>query len=114
MTLENIIESLNKYIIEEREERKINCKTFLILQKSLVPQPMFKAYKEYTVTIWLLNPKNKKKESIYTCKRIDKFLDGNDKNLTLANKDICMGIFSLCRQKEFEEVIEGTYGNINE
>ena len=50
MTLENIIESLNKYIIEEREERKIDCKTFLILQKSLVPQPMFKAYKEYTVT----------------------------------------------------------------
>lgn len=114
MTLENIIESLNKYIIEEREERKINCKTFLILQKSLVPQPMFKAYKEYTVTIWLLNPKNKKKEVIYAFKSIDKFLDGNDKNLTLANKDICRGIFSLCRQKEFEEVIEGTYGNINE
>ena len=114
MTLENIIESLNKYIIEEREERKINCKTFLVLQKSLVPQPMFKAYKEYTVTIWLLNPKNKKKEAIYTCKRIDKFLDGNDKNLTLANKDICRGIFSFCRQQGFEEVIEGTYGNINE
>lgn len=114
MTLENIIESLNKYIIEEREERKINCKTFLVVQKSLVPQPMFKAYKEYTVTIWLLDPKNKKKEAIYKCKRIDKFLDGNDKNLTLANKDICKSIFSLCRQKEFEEVIEGTYGNINE
>lgn len=114
MTLENIIEALNKYIIEEREERKINCKTFLVLQKSLVPQPMFKAYKEYTVTIWLLNPKNKKKEAIYTCKRIDKFLEGDDKNLTLANKDICKSIFSLCRQKEFEEVIEGTYGNINE
>lgn len=114
MTLENIIESLNKYIIEEREERKIDCKTFLILQKSLVPQPMFKIYKDYTVTIWLLNPENKKKEAIYTYKTIDKFTESNDKNLILANKDICKSIFSLCRQKEFDQVIEGTYGNINE
>ena len=114
MTLENVIEALNKYIIEEREERNIDCKTFLILQKSLVPQPMFKAYKEYMVTIWLLNPKNKKKEAIYTCKRIDKFVESNDKNLILANKDICKSIFALCRQKEFDQVIEGTYGDINE
>lgn len=114
MTLENIIESLNKYIIEERNKKNIDCGTFLIVQKSLVPTPIFKAYKEYTVTIWLLNPKNKKKTSILIYKKTDKFLDGNDKNLTLANKDICRGIFSLCRQKEFEEVIEGTYGNINE
>ena len=114
MTLENIIESLNKYIIEEREERKINCKTFLVLQKSLVPTPMFKAYKEYTVIIWLLNPKNKKKTAVLRYKKTDKFLDSNDKNLTLAEKEICTGIFSFCRQQGFEEVIEGTYGNINE
>lgn len=114
MTLENIIESLNKHIIDERKEKNINCGTFLIVHKSLIPTPIFKAYKEYTVTIWLLNPKNKKKTAVLTYKKTDKFLDSNDKNLTLAEKEICTGIFSLCRQKEFEEVIEGTYGNINE
>ena len=45
---------------------------------------MFKAYKEYTVTIWLLNPKNKKKKTAIINIRTDKFLDSNDKNLTLA------------------------------
>mgnify|MGYP006969205518 CR=1 FL=1 len=72
------------------------------------------AYKEYTVTIWLLNPKNKKKTAILKYKKTDKFLDSNNKNLTLAEKEICTGIFSFCRQQGFEEVIEGTYGNINE
>lgn len=114
MTLENIIESLNKYIIEERKKKNIDCGTFLVVQKSLVPTPMFKAYKEYTVTIWLLNPNNKKKTAILKYKKTDKFLDSNDKNLTLAEKEICTGIFSFCRQQGFEEVIEGTYGNINE
>ena len=46
MTLENIIESLNKYIIEERKKKNIDCGTFLVVQKSLVPTPIFKAYKE--------------------------------------------------------------------
>lgn len=114
MTIENIIESLNKHIIDERKEKNINCGTFLIVHKSLIPTPMFKAYKEYAVTIWLLNPKNKKKTAIFKYQKTDKFLDSNDKNLILAEKEVCTGIFSLCRQSIFNEVIEGTYGDINE
>lgn len=114
MTLENIIESLNKYIIEERKNRNIDCKDFLIAQKSLIPTPMFKAFKEYKVIIWLLNPKNKNKTAVFQYTKTDKFLEGEDKNITLANKEICTGLFSLCRDSKFNDLIEGKYGDINE
>ena len=114
MKVEDIIEGLNLHIEIKRRDNKIDAKGHLVMQKEIKVNPTFKAYKEYTVTIWLLNPKNRKKTAVLTYKKTDKFLDSNDKNLTLAEKEICTGIFSFCRQQGFEEVIEGTYGNINE
>jgi hypothetical protein len=113
MTLENIIESLNKYIIEEREERKIDCKTFLILQKSLIPQPMFKAYKEYKYTIWFV--KNRKSYKVLTIQQTARVLDDYEDAIhKQLNTMLCQSIFDWIGSKYYDEVIKGEYNGIPE
>lgn len=49
MVLENLIESINKYIISK------GCKEHLVLHRSIVPAKLAKVYKIYKYTVWLIN-----------------------------------------------------------
>ena len=61
MTLEDIIEALNKYV----EGRKLNDEScartigYFVLHKSITPAPTFKSYKVIEYTLWVVNGKEK-------------------------------------------------------
>lgn len=61
MTLEDVIESLNK-CIESRRSNDTECRTvrgYFILHKSITPDPTFKAYKTIEYTLWIVDTPNK-------------------------------------------------------
>lgn len=63
MSIEDVVEALNKYIKLERENLKINPvkKQHLVLQKIISPHPTFKAYKTYEYILWVISGSKKAK-----------------------------------------------------
>lgn len=55
MVLEDIIESLNKYIESRRcnDKKCMSILGYFILHKSITPAPTFKAYKVLEYTLWV-------------------------------------------------------------
>lgn len=51
MKIEDVIESLNRHIEYRRSLKNITAKGHLVLQKIVIPNPTFKAYKEYKVIL---------------------------------------------------------------
>ena len=61
MTLEDVIESLNRYI-ESRRSNNMDCLTatgYFVLHKSITPDTTFKAYKTIEYTLWIVDKHDK-------------------------------------------------------
>lgn len=59
MTAEEMIIELNDDIAQVRKEMKIDLDSFLVLKRTILPNPTFPAYKKYSYEVWLTgdNPK---------------------------------------------------------
>lgn len=54
MTLEDLIEALNRYIDEKRKAILPYRLSHLVLQRIVEPHPTFKSYKKYTLILWVV------------------------------------------------------------
>lgn len=88
MELEDVIESLNKYVESKRynDERCARAIEHFVLHKSITPAPTFKAYKVLEYTLWVV--KGSDKYRFFTKKLTIKIPTGCEE---LVIKDFEMG-----------------------
>lgn len=88
MELEDVIESLNKYVESRRynDEECARAIEHFVLHKSITPAPTFKAYKVLEYTLWVV--KGSDKYRFFTKKLTIKIPTGCEK---LVIKDFEMG-----------------------
>lgn len=63
MMIEEVVESLNKYIGDKRYNKE-DCATVtdhIVLHKLVIPAPTFKAYKVFEYTLWVIHGSTKYK-----------------------------------------------------
>lgn len=91
MTLEDIIEELNKYVESRRcnDEKCTKAIEHFILHKSITPAPTFKAYKVLEYTLWVI--RGSEKYRFFTKKRTIKIPAGCEE---LVIKDFEMGFLT--------------------
>lgn len=108
-----MIEGLNKHIEEIRIQRKIVTDGHLVFQLTIAPHETIKAYKKYEAVVWFVKDGNKYR--VVTVKQVAKVIDGEDKFIMRAIYiDMSRLLFSLVNEKDFQQIIEGNYGNIDE
>lgn len=115
MKIEDIIESLNRNIENKRIELNLDpILGHLVLQKTIKPHSTFKAYKEYTFTIWFV--KNGTKHIIMKLANTDKVIEGRDEMLVnRLSKELCYMLFNWVGSESYKQIIKGEYnGDINE
>ena len=111
MRIEDMVEGLNKYIEEIRVQRKIITDGHLVFQLTIAPHETIKAYKKYEAIVWFVEYGNKYR--VATVKQVVKVIDGEDKFIMrIINIEMSKLLFSLINKEEFQQIIEGNYGNI--
>lgn len=91
MVIEDIIESLNKYVESRRynDERCAGAIEHFVLHKSITPAPTFKAYKVLEYTLWVI--RGSEKYRFFTKKLTIKIPAGCDE---LVIRDFEMGFLT--------------------
>lgn len=69
MKLEDFIEVVNR-CIEERIPKESPLKQHLVLQRAILPNPTFKAFKTYILTLWVVDRDGNRKSLIGTQSQI--------------------------------------------
>lgn len=108
MKIEDIVNSLNEYIAEERINKNINVKGHFVVQKSIIPISSFKAYKMHETILWYVS--NKKYKVIHM-KYIDKITDNTIEKINKNNDlELCKRIFKLISNTNiFTKIVEDNY-----
>lgn len=109
MKVEEIIEGLNRYIEHERSTIGLNQKGHFVLQKIIKPHHTFKAYKEYTYSLWYI--KNRDKHNIITIHNTEKVLNNQEDNiLRKMNIDLCINLIKIIHNSNtLDLIIKGEY-----
>lgn len=108
-----MVEGLNKYIEEIRVQRKIITDGHLVFQLTIAPHETIKAYKKYEAIVWFVKDGNKYR--VATIKQVAKVIEGEDKFIMrVIDIELSRTLFSLVNKEEFQQIIKGDYGNIDE
>lgn len=111
MNGDNIIKSLNKHIDIKRGG--VNNKLgWVILQKDIIPNPSFKIYKTFVLTLWYV--RNGKKFQILSFQEDLRTPDDKvDSNWDIMYAHLLVKLFYWIDSDSYNEVIEGTYNGIH-
>lgn len=123
MILEDIVESINRYIEDRRLHEGLNtARGHLVLHKSITPAPLAKAYKVYEYTLWLIRTPHQYR--VFTLKQQERVLAGMEEEFTrVFERHFFEGLLKLIidgkgfnsDKSTLEEIIHGEYtGNGNE
>lgn len=108
MKAEDIIEGLNSHIEDRRETDNISTRGHLVLQRVIVPNPAFKAYKSYEAILWFI--KGNKKYRVITVKKTAKILEGQEEMINREmNIELSHLIFNWIGTENYKQVIMGDY-----
>lgn len=109
MVVEDIIEGLNRHIEERRKALNINTTGHIVLQKSIKPNAVVKAYKEYNYFLWFVN--KGKRHKILEVSMTDRVLSGQeDAFIRKMNIELSKLIFSFIGSFMYDSIISGDYG----
>ena len=112
MSIEDIIESLNKHINLERSEQKISANSHLVLQRTIEPNPTFKSYKKYEWIVWLIN--NDCKYKVIVVSLQEKVLKEQEEYVNKRLSNILLeALFGFIRTEDYNRVVNGNYKKEN-
>ncbi len=112
MSIEDIIESLNKYICLERKEQKISANSHLVLQRTVEPNPTFKSYKKYEWIVWLID--NDCKYKVIVVSLQEKVLKEQEESMNKRLSNILLeALFGFIRTEDYNRVVNGNYKKEN-
>ena len=109
MQIEDITNTLNKYLENIRAQEKLNIKGHFVVKRNLetMKPPI---YKKFIIELYYVTPIQDQRE-IFTINITNKCLSGSE-NIYWENlsNEYLLNIFNLIRSKTFNKLI---YGNIN-
>lgn len=108
MKTEDISEALNNEVDRRRQIRNTNIKSTFIIQRNIEMNPLFKAYKKYSVLLWYVQ--DRKKYRILTIEKMERVLDKDDMIIKAINVELLGKLFEFQTTKEWEYLIDGEYG----
>lgn len=112
MSIEDIIESLNRHIHLERSEQKISANSHLVLQRTIEPNPTFKSYKKYEWIVWLIN--NDCKYKVIVVSLQEKVLKEQEEYVNKRLSNILLeALFGFIRTEDYNRVVNGNYKKEN-
>lgn len=105
MKIEDIIESLNRYIEEASKGKAVG---HVVLHKVISPNPAFKAYKEVAFTLYLIIGRNR-----YPLIKVSNTFkivgDIDDTALRPINIEFMKTLFEWSGSEDYKKIINGTY-----
>ena len=108
MQIEDITNTLNKYLEDKRAQEKLNIKGHFVVKRSIktMKPPI---YKKFIIELYYVTPVQDKE--IFTLMNTDKCPSGSEEIywIRLSNEYL-LNIFNLIRSKTFNKLI---YGNID-
>lgn len=108
MKTEDIIEGLNEHIETIRANQKLCVNGHLVLQKEIIPNSTFKAYKTYRYVLWFTI--KGKSYKVISIEHTAKVLDGQEGNITrYMNVTLSTQIFNWVGTEEYKQVINGIF-----
>ena len=109
MQIEDITNTLNKYLEDKRAQEKLNIKGHFVVKRNIetMKPPI---YKKFIIELYYVTPVQDQRE-IFTINITDKCPSGSE-NIYWENlsKEYLLYIFNLIRSETFNKLI---YGNIN-
>ena len=109
MQIEDITNTLNKYLENKRAQEKLNIKGHFVVKRNLetMKPPI---YKKFIIELYYVTPIQDQRE-IFTINITNKCLSGSE-NIYWENlsNEYLLNIFNLIRSKTFNKLI---YGNID-
>ena len=109
MQIEDITNTLNKYLEDKRLKEKINIKGHFVVKRNIktMKPPI---YKKFIIKLYYITPVQDQIE-IFTIKLTDKCPSGSEEVywIKLSNEYL-LKVFNLMRSETFNKLI---YGNIN-
>lgn len=112
MSIEDIIESLNKHINLERRTQKISANSHLVLQRTIEPNPTFKSYKKYEWIVWFIN--NDCKYKVIVVSLQEKVLKEQEEYVNKRLSNILLeALFGFIRTEDYNRVVNGNYKKEN-
>ena len=108
MQIEDITNTLNKYLEDKRVQEKLNIKGHFVVKRNIktMKPPI---YKKFIIKLYYVTPVQDKE--IFTIINTDKCISGSE-NIYWENLSIeyLLYVFNLMRNETFNKLI---YGNIN-
>jgi len=112
MSIEDIIESLNRHINLERKAQKISANSHLVLQRTIEPNPTFKSYKKYEWIVWLID--NDCKYKVIVVSLQEKVLKEQEESMNKRLSNILLeALFGFIRTEDYNRVVNGNYKEEN-
>lgn len=112
MSIEDIIESLNRHINLERKVQKISANSHLVLQRTIKPNPTFKSYKKYEWIVWLID--NDCKYKVIVVSLQEKVLKEQEESMNKRLSNILLeALFGFIRTEDYNRVVNGNYKKEN-
>lgn len=108
MTIEHVIEGLNKHIEYKRKMLNIEAVGHLVLQKTIEPNSVSKAYKNFVYKVWFVS--KGKKNIVLTISKTERALAGHeDTVLKDINIQLCVLLFDWIGSDSYSSIIKGEY-----
>lgn len=112
MSIEDIIESLNRHINLERGAQKISANSHLVLQRTIEPNPTCKSYKKYEWIVWLID--NDCKYKVIVVSLQEKVLKEQEESMNKRLSNILLeALFEFIRTEDYNRVVNGNYKKEN-
>lgn len=110
MSIEDIVDVINRTIEDKRRELNIPNSSHLVLQTKVNPHPLFKVFKEFELILWLI--KGKDKYRVLTTKLTYKVTESKeDSVLNLVHKEFCYNLINWVRTEEYNNIVNNRYGD---
>ena len=109
MQIEDITNTLNKYLEDKRAQEKLNIKGHFVVKRNIeIMKPPI--YKKFIIELYYVTPVQDQRE-IFTINITDKCSSGSEEIywMKLSNEYL-LNVFNLMRSETFNKLI---YGNIN-
>ena len=104
MSIEDIVDVINRTIEDKRKELNIPNSSHLVLQTKVNPHPLFKVFKEFELILWLI--KGKDKYRVLTTKLTYKVTESKeDSVLNIVHKEFCYNLINWVRTEEYNNIV---------
>ena len=104
MKIEEMADAINQYLDKLRQESNSDKRSYFVVRKHQEPVENFKAFKQFTIELWLIDKDSKSK--IITTQVTGRMVEGRDELfLKQVDKDFVMQLIDFMVTDKLKEYV---------